>query len=177
MHKWLRTGLSLLLALLVLPLAAFAEATTPPERNADNMPYVFNAFEGTTLDLNQYKGKAIWLNFFTGWCHYCMEEMPDIKKVFDTYSKDELAIVLIHVWNGEDADDSAAVVKQFGLEAMTVVEDTDMMLSTIVNLSGYPTSIFIDQEGYLDTVTYTLQYDGMAEIIDGMGVAKAEAKP
>ena len=176
MQKWLRRGMSLLVALMVLPLAAIAEAT-PPARNADNMPYVFDVFNGTAVDLTQYKGKAVWLNFFTGWCKYCMEEMPDIKKAFETYSTDELAIVLVHVWDGEDADDSAAVVKQFGLEGMTVVEDKDMSLAALVSLSGYPTSIFIGKDGYLASVAYALKYDTMAETIDEMGVAKAAATP
>ncbi len=172
MKKTLMRLAALMLVLMVAPVAALAE-TTAPERNANDMPYVLNAFDGTTLDLSQYKGKAVWLNYFTGWCQYCMVEMPHIKQAFETYSTDELAIVLIHVWNGEDADDSAEVVKQFGLEAMTMVEDTDMTLSTIVGLTGYPTSIFIDKEGYLAKVINALDYDGMAEIIDGMGVAKA----
>lgn len=178
MQNWLRRGISLLVVLLVLPLAAFAEAT-PPARNAQDMPYVFDVFSGTAADLTPYKGKAVWLNFFTGWCKYCMEEMPDIRKTFDTYSTDELAIVLVHVWDGEDADDTAAVFKQFGLDGMTAVEDKDMSLAALVNLQGYPTSIFIDKDGYLASVAYALTFDKMAETIDGMGVAKAPevAKP
>lgn len=172
MQNWLRRGISLLVALMVLPFAAIAEAT-PPARNADNMPYVFDVFKGTAVDLTQYKGKAVWLNFFTGWCTYCMEEMPDIKKAFETYSMDELAVVLVHVWDGENADDSAAVVQRFGLDGVTMVEDQDMSLAALVNLQGYPTSIFIGKDGYLASVAYALKYEDMAKIIDGMGVAKA----
>ncbi len=183
MQKQFARLLSLLLAVLMVPLASLAEAnpaeTAPPEKNAEGMSYVLNTFDGTKLDLTQYKGKAIWLNFFTGWCGYCMTEMPFIRQAFDAYSPDEVAILLIHVWDGENADDSAAIVKRFGLEGMTVIEDEDMALSGKVGLSGYPTSIFIDKQGYVKTGTYGLEYSQMAEILDGLGVAKAapESKP
>lgn len=41
--------------------------------------------ENTGLDLTPNEGKAIYLNFFTGWCYYCMQEMPDIKTLYETY--------------------------------------------------------------------------------------------
>lgn len=180
MQKRFARFLSLLLAVLMVPLASLAEAapaeTAPPEKNAEGMSYVLDAFEGTKLDLNQYKGKAIWINFFTGWCSYCMTEMPFIKQAFDAYSQDEVAILLIHVWDGENADDSAAVVKRFGLEGMTLIEDEDMALSGKVGISGYPTNIFIDKQGYVKTGAYGLEYSQMTEILDGLSVAKADAQ-
>lgn len=165
---------SILLALLLLPMGAFAE-TVPAEKNAEGMPYVLGEFDGTLLDVSQYKGKVIWLNFFTGWCSYCMEEMPAIKQAFDTYDPNEVAIILVHDWNGENADDSAAVIKRFGLEDMTILEDETMSLSTLVGIDGYPTNIFIDKEGYFYGMSYGLEFDNMAEYLDGMGVAKRVA--
>lgn len=174
MVKRMTRLVSILLALMLAPLSAWAEAA-PAERNAAGKPYVLNEFDGTILDVSQYKGKAIWLNFFTGWCSYCMEEMPAIKQSFDAYSPDELAIVLVHVWQGENADDSAKVVERFGLQDMIMLEDEDMALSTLVGVAGFPTSIFIDKEGYIYGGAYALDFDGMAEYLDGMGVAKLAA--
>jgi len=165
---------SLLLALMMIPVAALAQSE-PAATNADGKPYVLNEFQGTALDLTQYKGKAIWLNFFTGWCPYCMTEMPFIKQVFDEYSKDDIAIVLVHVWDGETADDSKTVIEKFGLQDMTMVEDQDQNLSSLVGLSGYPTSFFIDKEGYLLSGTYGLTYDDMTSYMDQLGVAKLDA--
>lgn len=159
---------ALALAVTTMPLAV-AE-TAPAETNAAGKPYVLNEFAGTALDLTQYKGKAIWLNFFTGWCTYCMEEMPEIKRVFDEYDPDQIAIVLIHVWDGENAGDSQAVIDRFGLQDMIMVEDQEMELAGMVGLQGYPTSFFIDKEGYLYDGTYTLDYSGMTGYMTGLGV-------
>jgi len=163
--------LAALMALVLLPFAALAQSE-PTATNADSKPYVLNAFEGTTLDLTQYKGKAIWLNFFTGWCPYCMTEMPYIKQVFDEYDPNEVAIILVHVWDGENADDSKKVIEKFGLQDMTMVEDQDKTLAGLVGLSGYPTSIFIDKQGYLHTGAYGLEYKAMVQYMEELGVAK-----
>lgn len=174
MKKGLFRLISILLALLLVPLAAFAEVA-PPSKNADGDPYILNRLTGSVVDATAYKGKAIWLNFFAGWCGYCMEEMPDIKKIFETYSSDDLAIILVHEWSNEDADDSAAVVKRFGLEAMNLVEDKDMSLFAKFNPLGLPTSIFIDAQGYqvLNWPGF-LTYEQMTNIMDTMGIRTQE---
>jgi len=167
--------LTLFLILILVPFSVLAEDGATADTKADGMPYVLNAFEGTTLDLTQYEGKAIWLNFFTGWCPYCMTELPYIKQIFEDYDPEQLEIVLIHVWDGEDAEDSQAIIEEYGLQDMNMVEDEDMALTTLVGLQGYPTSYFIDKEGYLYGGTYGLDYDGMAAYMDGMNVARRTA--
>jgi thiol-disulfide isomerase/thioredoxin len=185
--------LSLVFALLLLPTAAFAEdssedsdgdsaeyeasetaeQTDEQPSDDDSAPvYVVDYFAGTALDLSQFAGKAVFLNFFTEWCPYCMEEMPDIKRIYDLYDPESLAIVLVHPWDGENADNTASVVAKYGLEGINTVEDTDMAISQIVGMPGYyPTSVFIDKNGYLYyAVASKLEFDLMAQLMDEMGV-------
>lgn len=166
--------ITLVLILALVPFAAFAEsdAASTADTNDAGMPYVLDAFEGTNLDLTQYQGKAIWLNFFTGWCPYCMTEMPYIKQIFDDYDPDQIAILLVHVWDGETADASQSVIEKYGLQDMTMIEDEQMTLAGLVGLQGYPTSYFIDKDGYLYAGTYGLEYDGMAQYMEELNVAK-----
>jgi len=178
--NWMRF-MVLALVVLLLPLQAMAQATETPEASAvptndAGMPHMPTFFQGSTLDLTPYAGKAIFINFFTGWCQYCMEEMPYIKTIYDDYNPDEVAIILVHVWQGETADDSAKVVKEFGLQALTMVEDEDMSLASLVGIPGYPTSLFISKDGYLHkALAQGLTYDDMSGFLDEMGVAKRVA--
>ena len=41
--------------------------------------------DGNLVHLSDYEGKFIVLNFFGVWCHYCMEEMPSLEKVYSEY--------------------------------------------------------------------------------------------
>jgi thiol-disulfide isomerase/thioredoxin len=173
MKRFVRRFLTLLAVLALVPFSAMAESDAADTNDASK-PYVLDAFAGTALDLTQYQGKAVWLNFFTGWCPYCMTEMPYIRQVFDEYDPNQLAIVLVHVWDGENAADGQAVVTKYGLQGMTMLEDEDMSLSGLVGLDGYPTSFFINKEGYLHAGTYGLDYAGMAAYMDELGVSRLD---
>ncbi|MCE5344643.1 MAG: TlpA family protein disulfide reductase [Eubacteriales bacterium] len=158
------------------PTAEAAATQTPAAKADTKMPYVLNLFQNTPLDVSKYQGKALYLNFFTGWCYYCMQEMPDIKKLYETYDPSQVEIILIHVWSGENADDSAAVVEQYGLQDLTLVEDDQMALANLIGLTGYPTSLFIDKDGYLNAYQPgQLTYDAMAAALDKMGISKRDA--
>ena len=91
----------LMMVLLMVPFQAMAQDKDLPTNDA-GMPYMPAFFKDSTLDLTPYAGKAIFINFFTAWCPICMEEMPNIKKVLDAYSPDEVVVLLVHVWDNED---------------------------------------------------------------------------
>ena len=107
-----------------------------------------------------------------------MQEMPDVKTLYDTYSEDELAIVLVHVWDGENADNTEAVKKKYGMEEMTFFEDEDMKVTQVVGLQGYPASLFLNPDGTLEAAAnFKLTLDQMTGQLDAMGVTrKAEAE-
>ncbi len=157
------------LCLAMLPAASLAENTSGYPSD------IAEITQNSTLDLEQYSGKAIFINFFTGWCGYCMEEMPDIKKVFETYSPDELQIILVHPWDAETDKETAEIIERFGLEEMTVVEDKDMRLAAYFALQGYPTSIFIGKDGNVfGLYPGSMDFETFSYVFDGLGVAKAE---
>lgn len=162
---------ALVLTLMLLCVVG-AQAEQEPEK-----VYFLNALSQTQLDLAQYEGKAIFLNFLTEWCPYCVQEIPDIKKLFETYSSEELQIIFIHVWDGEDASNTENLRNRFGLEEMTFFEDEDALVASMVGIPGYPTSVFIDKDGYLHTaMAYALSYEQMETIVEEMDVAKAASK-
>ena len=44
--------------------------------------------DGKPISLQNYRGKVVLLDFWGIWCGFCLLEMPNIKRVYDTY-KDE----------------------------------------------------------------------------------------
>lgn len=168
----------LVLLLLMTGTTALGEGETKVKTNAQGMPYVLDAFEGTVLDLSAYEGKAVFINFFASWCGYCIQEMPTIKRVWEEYSSDELAIVMVHVWSDsynsvEDESKTEYVKEEFQMQDMTFVEDRDQMLSYMVGLTGFPTSVFIDKEGYLLGSASALGYNDLTRIMEMLSVGKA----
>jgi len=154
--------------------SAFAQESTMAEPEDERVNVVEFMALGN-LDLEPYQGKAVFLNFFYEGCYFCMAEMPDIKKIFDAYSRDDLQIILIHAWYGEDERNTKSVISKHGLEELTFFEDEGMKLSRLIPVQYFPTSLFIDQEGYLVEYLFgALSFEEMAEIVENMGVSRVE---
>lgn len=168
----------------VQPSAAVETATPTAETGAADEPeaaaeleteaapvYLQDYYAGTQLDLTQYLGKVVLINYFTEWCPYCMDEMPDIKKALDTYDPESLVVILVHPWDNEDETHSASVVSRFGLESATVLEDKDFSLVSAIGVPGYPTSVIVDREGYVyDAVASMITLDWLAAAFAELGV-------
>ena len=161
-------------AMLMLPVLSLAETAEPAQD--EKLPTEMIT-ENTKLDMTPYAGKAVYMNFFTEWCPYCMQEMPDIKKLYDAYDPETLQIILVHVWDGEDESNSDSIRKTYGLEGMTFFEDEDKALASLVGLPGYPTSIFFDAEGNVSNgVAKMLSYEQMAAEVEKIGAVKKTAE-
>ncbi len=46
------------------------------------------------FELERFKGKPVFVNFWATWCPPCIAEMPSIQSLYDDY-KDEIAFVLV----------------------------------------------------------------------------------
>ena len=166
MKKMFARMLSMLLCLLLLCLPAMAEETEKP-----NVTEILKEY--STLDMTPYLGKVVLVNFFTEWCQYCMMEMPDIRKLVDLYEEDSLQIVLVHPWAGEDAANTENVKERFDMHDMTFFEDEDGLVSTIVGVPGYPTSLFVNPDGTLEAgAAYMLTLEQMTAQLDAMGAVR-----
>jgi thiol-disulfide isomerase/thioredoxin len=77
----MKSGLSALLLLLLLPCAA----------QAVDMPLV--AVDGSKHNLNQYRGKWLVVNYWATWCPPCIVEMPELQSFHDEHvDKDAMVI-------------------------------------------------------------------------------------
>jgi len=47
-----------------------------------------NDINGHIINLSQYKGKVLFINFWATWCPPCVGEMPAIKDLYDIYKND-----------------------------------------------------------------------------------------
>ena len=41
--------------------------------------------DGKPISLQDYRGKVVLLDFWGAWCGFCIDEMPNLKKIYTTY--------------------------------------------------------------------------------------------
>lgn len=171
-----------LLLCLILPLTACAQSapaqTAEPaatEEALPNLTELLNKY--TTLDLTPHLGKTLVVNFFTEWCTYCMQEMPDLKEVNDLYDPESFQMVLVHVWDGEDETNTESVKERFGMQHMTFFEDTDRMVAAAVGVPGYPATLIVNPDGTVAAgQSGMLTFDALTAFLDEMGVERKAAE-
>ncbi len=63
--------------------------------------------EGGTVNLNDYKGKVVFINLWATWCPPCVGEMPEIQELYDHFKdNDQIAFLLV-------SNESSAKVQSF----------------------------------------------------------------
>jgi len=99
------------------------------------------------LDLNDYRGNLILLNFWATWCAPCKEEMPSLDLLQTNESLNNLKIFPINV--GKDNIDKASeFFEDLGIQNLNIYFDSPVTLAKKFGLRGIPTTIIFDKEGF-----------------------------
>ncbi|WP_164972643.1 TlpA family protein disulfide reductase [Lacibacter luteus] len=86
------------------------EKTAPAVKTKSDLDKVkLTSLDGEPIDLNQYKGKTIFLNFWATWCKPCIQEMPSIANAMEKVNKDEVVFLFAST---EDAAEIKAFQQQ-----------------------------------------------------------------
>ncbi len=98
------------------------------------------------LNLNDYRGNLIILNFWATWCAPCKEEMPSLDLLLTYESLDNLKIFPINVGQ-EKIEKASKFFDELDIRNLELFFDSPVTLAKNFKLRGIPTSILIDKEG------------------------------
>lgn len=51
--------------------------------------------KGENVSMEQYRGKAIFINFWATWCPPCVAEMPGINDMYNDIDKDKIEVLMV----------------------------------------------------------------------------------
>ncbi|WP_154748850.1 redoxin domain-containing protein [Planomicrobium sp. YIM 101495] len=110
-------------------------------------------FELTTIDgevirLSDYRGKKVFLNFWTSWCPPCRAEMPIMQNYHENDAEaNNMEIIAVNLTSKDNGMRAIKeFVEEFGL-TMTMPLDTEGTVEKTYQSIAIPTSYTIDTEG------------------------------
>ena len=98
------------------------------------------------ININNYKGNLLVLNFWATWCEPCKEEMPSLDKLQANPELDTIKIFAINIGK-ENFDKANKFFLDLGIKNFEPYFDPPTTLAKIFSLRGIPTSILINKEG------------------------------
>lgn len=103
--------------------------------------------DGNLIDIRDYKGDTILVNFFGTWCHYCNLLVPELNET--AKDRENLRIFLIAAPNDGREGSKESVMKYMRDHGytLTVLYDTDFTVTRTYGVSGYPTTFFFQPDG------------------------------
>jgi thiol-disulfide isomerase/thioredoxin len=80
---------------------------------------------GKTISLSEYHGKYVILSFWASWCSPCIEEIPALKRIRDSYSEDRLEIISITY--DKDTMAFSRAVKKYNMNWIHIFGNEDLI--------------------------------------------------
>lgn len=107
-------------------------------------------YNGNEVNLSDFKGKPVVINFWATWCYYCKEEMPDFNSAYEKYP--DVEFLMINATDGyqETIESAKAYYEDEGYN-FNIYFDTEMDAVNTYGITGFPTTIFVDAEGNIIT--------------------------
>lgn len=116
--------------------------------------------DGNRHQLSDFRGQAVFLNFWADWCTFCKEEMPDMQEVHEQFGEE---VVVIGVNAGDSIDVGERFVDSVGVTYLRLY-DRELEVTDGYRVQAMPTSYFIDADGQIADFNFGFMvYDQMVE--------------
>lgn len=97
-----------------------------------------------SLDLSQYQGRVVYLDFWASWCGPCRQSFPWMNALHDTYKDDGLVVIGVNV----DAEHDAATKFLSDYPAkFNIFFDAEGKEAEAQGVMGMPSSFLFNRKG------------------------------
>lgn len=139
---------------------ADTEKTNEQENNSlAAIDFMLQDQYGEKHQLADYKGKVVFLNFWTTWCIYCKTELQELQELYNEYGKNEKDVVFLGVTSPSNEQNRNAADVSKG-EIMQYIKENSLDFPMLFDENGkvyqsyyiyaFPTSFLINQRGEVE---------------------------
>lgn len=124
---------------------SFQDASGPAVQVGDEAPdFDLMSESGQPIQLKDFRGKFVILNFWATWCPPCVEELPSLERFHGQFAS--RGVVVLGVSEDEDRAAYEQFLKKAGVQFPTV-RDPNRKVSHQYGTFKYPETYFIDRQG------------------------------
>ena len=108
-------------------------------------PVIGKDFDGKTIDLANYRGKVVVMDFWAIWCHYCVAGLPSMQMIKGKYA-DKLQLLGP---NWDPAGSGDRVKKYLARRQLDIqqIDDSAKKIGDLFHVVGIPCVVIVDQKG------------------------------
>ena len=107
---------------------------------------IFEDFSGKKINLNDYYGKLVIVNFWATWCAPCKKEMPSLDNLYQDDNFKNLQIFPVNM-EQPNLEKTKKFFANLKIKKLEIFFDPDLNFVKEFKLRGVPTTILINKKG------------------------------
>lgn len=126
--------------------------------------FQLTTLDGKTVELSDYRGKGVFLNFWATYCPPCKEEMPYMDNLYKEFKDKGIEILAVNV--GEPPLTAQKFVERYDLSFPILMDEREEVYKAY-GVKPIPSTFLIDKDGkVIDRVTKGLTEQEIREMME-----------
>ena len=109
-------------------------------------PIVFEDFLSNKINLGDYSGKLVIVNFWATWCKPCKKEMPSLDRLSQNENFENLVIFPVNIEN-INYEKTKKFFSNLNIKKLKIFFDPNLNFVKELKLRGVPTTVIINKKG------------------------------
>ena len=107
---------------------------------------IFEDFTNNEINLSDYKGKLVIINFWATWCAPCKKEMPSLDSLYQNSNFKNLEVLAVNMEKPNKLK-TKKFFSELNIKKIKIFFDNDLNFVKKFKLRGVPTTVLINKKG------------------------------